>query len=397
QVSVQIERLEQRILELESQRFQQQEPSDVNHDYLDDGFAMESLSEKVHFSGFASFGLHKFANVADGAALDDRDTQLSTTNATVLGLQMEFELASSTAFIFQLKAFANGDNNVEAEWAYLNHKFDQNWNVRIGAMRVPFFMLSEYLDVGYAHVWANTPTEVYGGTIDLTFTGANLGYDFNLGSTQHLLQFYAGTHYSTDIDPNIRAFSVDDLLGLRYDLYWDQWRLGVSYTQGDANATLKSGDPTDPSAVPPQAVLPKNSAGVFIGAGLFYEGEQLSWQTEWVHQQVDAPYQDEMGWYTSLAYRIDKWTPYTYYGELKTTDDENRKDTLLPLLESYSQRSVAAGLRYDVYKNYAIKVEVIHILDEHYSDRIQRPELSSGDAEAGVGGNFYTLKLDMVF
>ena len=386
-----LQQLERRIDELETQLRQ----SDEHLLQHDDSHSASGVLDRVHFSGFATFGMQYFSNVSDNVELEDRGKRLSTTAATLLGVQMEFEIAKRTDFIFQVKAYDYGDNTVEAEWAYLNHQFNDHWQLRLGAMRMPFFMLSEYLNVGYAQLWANTPVEVYGGTIDLTFTGANVGYHLDLDHSSHTWQAYGGSHYSTDVDPFIADLSVDDMLGLRYDVLWQQWRLGLSYTQGNVNASLKSPMP-NVYPVPPQAVLPLGSDGRFYAAGLFYEGEAFSWLSEIVRQEVKGPYSDEQAWYSSISYRIGDWTPYSYYGALETVDDGDR-DGSLGLVKGYMQRSAAAGLRYDFYANFALKAEVIHILDESYSDRVQRPNLSQGDAHAGKHGNFYTLKLDMVF
>ena len=344
----------------------------------------DSYLNHVTFSGFASFGASVY-DAKKGMFLDDNGTTLSATPLTLLGLQMAFEVTENTDFIVQLKAYKSEQETIDAEWAYINHRFNDEWLLRVGAMRLPFFMVSEYMDVGYAQVWANLPTEVYGGTVDLTFTGANIGYQFNWMQSRHLIQTYAGTHFSTDVDVNIDRISIDKLMGLRYDVYLQSWRLGLSHTIGEVNADVKSGIN--------ESILPKGTEGDFTGIGIFYEGERFSWLNEWVQQRIDSPYQDEQSFYSSVAYNIQAWTPYLTYAQLKTTDAEGRRDLSLP--PSYSQETIAIGTRYDIYSGFALKLEGLYVIDENNSERIKRP--SSFTADAGKDSILYTLKLDMVF
>ena len=374
------EKLEQRLFILEDKLRHQDDMAelhDSDHEHL------ETNLDRVSISGFASFGL-ELLDAEDDWYLNSVNNQLRTTRSTVLGVQMRFAIQETTDFILQIQAYEREDNSVFAEWAYLNHSFNNNWSMRVGAMRLPFFMISEYSDVGYAYLWANTPSEVYDGTVNLTFTGLNVGYDADWGNAHHALQFYGGTHYSRDIDAFIDSIYLDDFLGTRYDVSWLSWRLGMSYTGGVINANMK-----EPAFQP---YLPKDSKGEFIGIGLFYEGERLSWLNEWVHQKVDAFYPSEQAYYSTLAYRTNDWEPYITFAQLATSDNERRP---ADSTESYKQTSVSVGTRYDFFPNFAVKFEAQHILSEHNSDRIGRPDGAAADG--GEDLTLYTLRLDMVF
>lgn len=47
---------------------------------------------------------------------------------------------------------ARGDTSeVKAEWLYLSYQFNPNLRINVGRQRMPLFLYSDYMDVGYAY------------------------------------------------------------------------------------------------------------------------------------------------------------------------------------------------------------------------------------------------------
>ena len=342
--------------------------------------AVEAAMKKIQISGFASIDAEQLHSNSDGDTYAGAGTHLGWGNHSVVGLQMQFNMSDATNFIFQVTSRFNENNKIVAEWAYLTHHFDEHWQVRVGTMRLPFFLSSEYLEVGFAYPWANLPTEVYGGTLD-NFTGGDVGYHWTAYTMTFDLQAYVGTHLSTKArQGSVGDVKVDGLTGMRWDGSWNAWRLGASYTEGRVTAEGGSLQPF---------VEPRSKAS-FVGLGLGYEGEQLLLQTEWVEQKVAGAIADEEAYHVSGAYHMGKWTPYAIYAHLRSIDNNERltpPDNLLT--QHYMQSSLAFGLRRDVFDNLALKGEVLHVLKNEHSDRIV--------GDVGDSAYLYTLKLDVLF
>ena len=52
---------------------------------------------------------------------------------------------------------------LNATWAYLNYKFNEQVSIKAGRILVPVYLLSQYVDVAYAYPWIKPPQEIYGG------------------------------------------------------------------------------------------------------------------------------------------------------------------------------------------------------------------------------------------
>lgn len=282
-------------------------------------------------------------------------------------------------FIFQMKAFDHQEDHINAEWAYANHTFNPHWGLRTGVMR----LLSDCLDLGYAYIGVNRAVDVYGVTIGVNVNGVKISHNFELANTLPFLRTFGGSPLLTGVDSHIKELDVDNFLGVRDGTYWQQWRLGVSYTCGSVSTNFLSDIP--------QAAFPTNSLKGFMSTGLFYNGEGLTLQTELVQQEIDPPYHDKQDFYSSLAYRLNDIFPYGVYVKMETID-ENRDGSLV-LSAFYWQESATIGLRYDFYTKMVLKVEPLHIMDKENSDRI---DMTNGQ---GIGDNavLYALKLDRVF
>jgi len=120
--------------------------------------------ERMKINGFLSAGVSTSDEdnpLTSAGSL--RDTENHSNNA-IVGLQFDFTINDKTNAVLQLTANGighKGDNdrpgNVSAEWAYLGYNLSDSVTVRAGRLRLPFYMTSEYLEVGYAYPWASPP------------------------------------------------------------------------------------------------------------------------------------------------------------------------------------------------------------------------------------------------
>lgn len=186
----------------------------------------------INFSGFLSVG---------GGFVDDEDSQSYagyseedlTFDKNLLGLQVTGQVNEKLSATAQLIARSENDYEVNAEWAYLTWQASDSIKVRAGRLRTPFYLYSDFLDVGYAYAWISPPQEVY----YLPFNNVD-GVDFyatkTLGVFDTSVQAYFGSFDdSLTIAGSTAAASTRNQMGVATTLGKDWWTLRAAYHQAD--------------------------------------------------------------------------------------------------------------------------------------------------------------------
>lgn len=167
---------------------------------------LEEAARKMEFSGFLSVRGAQIQE--DGIKYEARyDDDWSFSEDSVFGLQANTAVSENISVSLQITA-ASGDEPVELAWAYLAYAFDPELTARFGRLRAPGFMLSEYLDVGYAYPWVQTPVEAYAWLPFSRYEGADLLYSVRMGSADVRFNPYAGT--TSDQDLNLGGLRYTD-------------------------------------------------------------------------------------------------------------------------------------------------------------------------------------------
>ena len=181
-----------------------------------------------NFSGFMSIG-GGFVDDASAPGYAGYSEEDLTFDNSLLGIQVSSDISDELSATVQLTARNSDGFKVEAEWAYVSWQATDESTVRIGRLRTPFYMYSDYLDVGYAYPWIAPPNEVY----YLPFNNVN-GIDFyttgTLGSFDTTMQLYFGGF--TDV-LNERGVDIEaktrNQLGFAGTLAKDWWTFRAAY------------------------------------------------------------------------------------------------------------------------------------------------------------------------
>lgn len=199
----------------------------------------------VNFSGFISVG---------GGMLDDEDAvsyggydeEDFTLDRNLLGLQVTGQVNEKVTATAQLIARSGNDYQVDAEWAYLSWQANDSVKVRAGRLRTPFYMYSDFLDVGYSYAWITPPQEVYYLPFN-NVDGVDVYLTGTLGIFDTSLQAYFGSF--TDeltIGGVLADAQTRNQLGLSGTLGKDWWSLRAAYHQADLTVDV-SGTPISPT------------------------------------------------------------------------------------------------------------------------------------------------------
>lgn len=336
----------------------------------------ESLADRMSVNGFFTGKI----GVADNkAGYNGYDNDVDFAEGSKLGIQGTFLLTEQTKIVAQLVARGKDDWETEMEWAFLSHDFDNGFTGRVGRLRVPLYMYSDYLEVGYAQPWATPPSELYSIVPLTSFDGGDLIYETDLGEASLTLQASYG-HASRDAGAAIGDVDYKNVAGASAQVGYEDWTFRTTYYQ----TTLDSAG---------TSTFFDKDKGYFAGVGLGYDNGELLVVSEFAVSDVNKMYSDTESGYLTVGYRIGAFTPYATYAFLKTTDDSERKG-IAPLEAAFNweRDAYSVGTRYDIAANLALKLDVT------YTDGF-------GDTNGGLSSNVtgeddsivYTVSFDAVF
>ncbi len=357
-----------------------------------------SAETQVNVSGFGTIGFtHSDSREADyrGGIYQPNGPGVSSAWMygvdTKAGVQLSANFGNGLSGVAQVVSDHRGDNSYRPQFEWLNLKYDINKDVYVRAGRVvlPTFMVSDTRNVGYALTPIRMPMEVYfinpithvdGADIGLrqTIGGGNLTATLTLGKSKDSMNSYF-----------VKGSSVKNL-GLSYEI--DSSTFHANYMKG--KITLVPYDDIVPGTsgkfnlyMTAAAALQNNPAAGYPAPNLLindlpatmwslgYTYDPGTWivQTEYASRKVDgALVHDLSGWYALAGYRLDKFTPYLSISALKDKEPPmrpkalaaggfssvvvNAGDASMGLIAN-EQKAFAAGVRYDVMRNVALKAQ----------------------------------------
>ena len=283
---------------------------------------------KLRINGFASFGLVQSDN--EDAYHRGITDEANFRRYTKAGIQMTFNIDDSTSVITQLVSKGENDFDTKADWLYLKHSFGNGLSAKVGRLRKPNYLLSEFFDVGYAMPWTQPPVEVYGVLEDsANFEAVDLTYDFEIGDWSAYTQVqYGRSETETAISKDLLAFNLSMNNGTL--------TLRAGYSQADASLIAGTDLAAQVTAVNGALALTDKSdeqlagsqLGVFYGLAAMYDDGDLMLIGEFNSLTVDTIFPDQDGYYLMGGYRFGQWMPYLTLAHNETTDDDSRDATV---------------------------------------------------------------------
>ncbi|MEZ8010233.1 MULTISPECIES: hypothetical protein [Vibrio] len=378
---------------------------------------LNSVADKFNFNGFASLNM-QLGNHSHGFMKSENKVRFE--EGSLIGLQGEFEVNESTSAVVQMVARGTKKENwtPDVEWAFLSHKVTPNLTLRGGKLRLPLFMYSDYLEVGYAQTSVRVPSEVYGPVVLTSLTGGDFIYDIELEDSTASFQGFVGAQklsaskhtYSADTQ-------FDDIVGGVINWTDDTWTLRAVYAQATVSSSTNWILDNDPlnlgNSYEMQNTKFNDEKAKFYGIGGRYDNGNLALVSEVTRTTVEGFYQDVDAAYLTVSYRVNEFTPYVTAAHMETTDDAERngqvKSTGMKALlgtgspnDYKSAKYVASGLnvqrttysigtRWDFMPNIALKGDVSYLTN-------------FGSTNGGVNASYknednilYTVKVDAVF
>jgi hypothetical protein len=293
-----------------------------------------------------------------------------------LGVQLDVAFDDTFSATGQvLVQRTSGAEKLSAEWLYGQAQLNPETVLRVGRMVLTTFMLSDVRNIGYSQHWVHTPYEVY-----LTFPqvdGAQLLYRTTWEGIKIAVQpsfgrAEADTHYEQGPAGLATAHSVfGKLRTVHVMAEKGDWTARLGHMVTNARLEWKT-----------QPVEPVRYA--FSSFGLQYDNGHFMAMAEMMVGNTDTKRYDIAGQYVTGGYRLGAWMPYVTYAHL------SNRGTVIRVLPP--SRTHAAGIRWDAFKDVAIKAQ---------AERAPYAGQQFIRAKPGIDvrqrANVYTLAVDFVF
>lgn len=352
-------------------------------------------------SGFGTVGVvHSSERRADFVVTDLQGKGAGYSNSwspyvdSRIGAQIAARIAPDLSGVVQVVAEQRYDGSFDpkVEWANVKYNITPDFSIRAGRIVLPSFMLSDARKVGYAYPWVRTPAEVYNLIPITNSDGVDFSYRHQFGRVKNTIQLSVGQG-SAKAPPNQESTKKhNDITGkhgwgvfdtLEYGkatfrASYFRTRLTIEGTQDLENKARQYGGPVGIALADKYGVTDKDFE--FLGLGASYESDRWFLMGEYGRINPHSAYGKRVGGYVSSGYRIGKITPYLIYAFADVKS--NTYDPGLPpppiwhpayetivrmngqlnsmLSSPPVQQTYSAGVRWEAYRNVAVKLQFDH-------------------------------------
>jgi predicted porin len=277
------------------------------------------------------------------------------------GLQFASDLGDGLTATAQLTAEGRSEYDAELSWAFLKYQFNDEWSVRMGRQRVPFFLYSDFQKVGYAYSWVTPPPEVYNlGGLENT-DGVMFEHLTDIGDFTSRLNFLFGsTSQTANFGERDLVIDNENQIGLFWDLTYDALTFHLTYTMSDLtisayndvgngiNQVLGGINPLTDDELD-QLTVDEDKV-TYLGAGL--SGDWGTWVAAAEYANIvidDSPTSsDRRAWYVFTGYRWDAYTLGLTYADYSSPNNDDTIDLLAQKNIEATLNAAAVGASDDV-------------------------------------------------
>lgn len=291
-----------------------------------------NINDNLTFSGFGSTSIAQTTSQSPLFINREITDETCFDCDTTLGLQLDYILTDEINTSIQVVKRPQDEwSKPELEWLYLSYSTD-TMEAKIGRLRLPLFLTSEYYYVSQAYVWARPPQEVYSSILGITsFDGVSVGWDHYV-SDEILLTVspYYGGYKKIDAEMGSTEVEiiVNRIMGVSLDISGFNYRIHSN--------VMKSNYDQEVAVDSVMTSNLKNQEMLIYSLGAEYSYDEFQYMIE--AQASDM----QKSWYASLTYTFHLFTPYIIYSESYDWK------------ENYS---ITSGLRYDVTSKVSINTE----------------------------------------
>lgn len=354
----------------------------------------------VSIGGFGTLGVvHSNNNQADFTANALNPGDAGATRAwsaavdSRLGVQMALNVDSKWSAVLQLvseRTLRNGYAPV-VEWANLQYQATPDLSVRVGRIALPLFLSGDYRKAGYALPWVRPPVEPYGAIPLSNSDGVDVNYRWQAGDVHNVTQVSLG-RADMSLTPDARA-QARGLAGISNTATAGALTVRASILTAELSVDIARPlfDGLRGFGVPGHALVeryePSAKRACVASLGFNYDPGQWFMMGEIGRMNTRSYLGDKTAAYLGAGRRYGDLTPYALYS-VSRANMETRVAGVdvsgLPAPQAMAaaqlnaglnqllaaiprQHSVSAGVRWDLYPNYALKLQYDRITPQQGS------------------------------
>lgn len=196
--------------------------------------ADDSKYPEFTFSGFGQLVVGQLDE--KHAEYLDYDSSISLEQQSLAGLQGAVYFNPDFSINAQIIGYANEKKSSGIEWLYLNYQPTDNFQIKLGKNKTPFFNYSDVENVGFSYHWTTPPQQTYSSYMFESFDGIFVRYDIPNDYLALSAEAYWGRfdddYYIGDDQVDV---SVDDLAGLIVNGNLNNFNFRFSMHRGDGH------------------------------------------------------------------------------------------------------------------------------------------------------------------
>lgn len=348
-----------------------------------------AAGEGITLSGFltagATYADQKVLGNTNAVSQDGNiENTVGFTNDSRIGIQLSAKVNREVSVTGQLLARGSEEDfNLKADWAFVTYRAADQLSIRGGKLKLTTFLVSDYIEVGYAYPWIRPPQEVYYANPITTMSGVDALVRFNFGDYSLLFQPYFGNSRgekalvpqefiafgivpgntadcttvpgSCTINPAqpgdvvYAGFIADSLTGVNLSFGSDIFTVRGGYLQTLVSAA---------------AFNVSEDKATFSSVGATVDWKGLVFYSEYFQRDIEGAangaFPNQKGGYATIGYRFGKFLPHVTYATLDDNDNPVTFGSGLPL----KQTSATLGLRYELGTGAALKIEAQQVKPE---------------------------------
>lgn len=266
-----------------------------------------ALSDDFQISGFGTFSASRSDNSLPILPGRNITNDWCYDCDSTLGIQADWQITQKFRSTVQVvKRPEDHFSSPELERALVEYNAGM-FRAKIGRLRTPMFIMSEYYYVSSAYPSLRLPPEVYDNNLGLTYyegIAADFLHEFENGN-QVVFSPYIAIPREEHFEQYGSSFSLDisRALGFSSELFYDDNLLRIAYVNLDATMTGLIASPK------------------FYSLDIYALG--VSQYFGQLHVQAETMLAHELSsdWYISFDYQLGKITPYIQYGQARLTKD----------------------------------------------------------------------------